>query len=148
MLKSGVVKEGTGDSRGVAILFDKNIECEILGKENDIVGNYVILDMVLFNHRFTLAAVYGPNRDKPCFYQTLCEKIKEMENSSVVICGDFNLVMDYTMDTKGYQHQNNPKARDAVLQMMETLELFDVWRDRNIETKNLHGLRIQSRWLN
>ena len=129
----GFFSEGTGDSRGVAILFNKNVECEVLGKDIDDEGNFVILDMVLYNHRFTLAAVYGPNRDKPGFYQTICEKIKKMENSSVMICGDFNLVMDYSLDTKGYQHQNNPKARDSVLQMMESLELFDVWRARNAD---------------
>ena len=76
-------------------------------------------------------AIYGPNKNKPSFYQQLSDKLKNIENSSVILCGDWNIVMDYNIDMKGYLHLNNPKARESLLQMMESLELYDVWRERN-----------------
>ena len=47
------------------------------------------------------------------------------------MCGDWNLVLDYDIDAKGYVHENNPNARNTVLQMMESLELSNVWRANN-----------------
>ena len=37
---------------------------------------------------------------------------------STVIRGDFNLVLDQTIDTKNYKHVNNPNAQKAVKDMM------------------------------
>ncbi len=128
--------EGTSDSRGVAILFSDDLDYEILSKEIDNDGNYIILDLKVLSYRFSLAVVYGPNRDKPSFYHDLGENIKQFKNSSVVMVGDWNIPMDYNLDTKGYQHQNNPKARESLLQMIESMELFDIWRVRNEDVRS------------
>ncbi len=133
---NGVFSAGTSDSRGVAILFSDDLDYEILSKEIDNDGNYIILDLKVLSYRFSLAVVYGPNRDKPSFYHDLGENIKQFKNSSVVMVGDWNIPMDYNLDTKGYQHQNNPKARESLLQMIESMELFDIWRVRNEDVRS------------
>ena len=45
-----------------------------------------------------------------------------------VICGDFNLVLDLTIDRKNYKHVNNPNAQKAVKDMMNELNLLDIYR--------------------
>jgi exonuclease III len=51
------------------------------------------------------------------------------------MCADWNVVLNYEMDTRGYKHQNNPKSRDSLIQLMESLEICDVWRERNVEDR-------------
>ena len=43
--------------------------------------------------------IYGQNQDKPYF---LLEVFKKLENNMIknwILCGDWNLVLDQTMDT-------------------------------------------------
>ena len=72
------------NARGVALFFCKK----------DTEGNYLILDLSLFNKRLTLATVYRPNKDDPKFYMDLFSNIQSFENYFHLICGNFNLVSD------------------------------------------------------
>ncbi len=136
-----ILCEGKSDSRGVAILFSKDLDYELFDTQVDCDGNFVILDLKVYDCRFTLVAIYGPNKDKPSFFHEICNKVQAIQNSSIIICGDWNVVLDYEIDTKGYLHQNNPRAREAVMQMMESLELYDVWRDQNENQKKYTWVR-------
>ena len=42
--------------------------------------------------------VYGPNQDNPQFYNTLVQKISEFENDEILMCGDWNFVIDPDRD--------------------------------------------------
>ena len=56
-------------------------------------------------------------------------------NFSVIVCGDWNLVLDYKNDTHGYVRENNVKASKEVLGMMQNLDLIDTWRAQNPAAK-------------
>ena len=103
------------NSRGVAILFDKNFEYKVHSCISDPNGNYLILDVTIDNNRITLATVYGPNHDDVSFYQNIAKTIEEIGNEHIIWCGDFNLVIDPTMDYCNYKTVNNKNAREAVL---------------------------------
>ena len=51
------------NSRGVAILFSRDITVDIL----DSKGNVVILHIRIFDYDITLLSLYGPNTDSPFF---------------------------------------------------------------------------------
>ena len=53
------------------------------------------------------------------------------ETDYTVICGDFNIAVDPSKDTDNYKSINNPKARTAVLNMMEHLDLIDIFSHIN-----------------
>ena len=61
---------------GVAILFKKSFEFKIHDEVKDTLGNYIILDISIQDYRMTLAAVYRPNEDKPCFFRNIAIKNK------------------------------------------------------------------------
>ena len=109
------------NARGTVILFNNNFEFKINKTKTDTNGNLVAIDLTCVEQRFTLISIYGPNEDNVPFFLDLKQIILEFNNSSVCICGDWNLVLDYSIDTKGYKTQNNPKARKQVLQMMEEI---------------------------
>ena len=49
--------------------------------------------------------------DCPEFYANLRNQLIQKENLPVVLCGDWNLVMDYSIDTYGYLKENNAKTK-------------------------------------
>ena len=108
------------NKRGVMILLNQNFEkeaCHALKYPN---GNYIILEIKIKDQTITLVNLYGPNVDRPMFYEDIIkQKIKEFDNDNVIIYGDFNLVMDPDLDTENYKHVNNPKSRIVVKYVLE-----------------------------
>lgn len=119
-------------SRGVAIMFNNNFEFTLHQKVSDTEGNKLILDITINGKRMTLINIYGPNRDSPEFYIQLNRDIEKYGNN-VILAGDFNLVLDPSIDSQNYVNVNNPNSREKVIEMMSTYNLLDCWRDINAE---------------
>ena len=47
---------------------------------------------------FLIVSLYGPNRDNPEFYVELEERISEVGFENLIIGGDWNLVLAFTLD--------------------------------------------------
>ena len=123
------------NSRGVAILFKNNFEFKVYNQYTDTNGNVLLLDIEISNARMTLVSIYGPNDDSPLFYDRLKNSIVKYGNENIIITGDWNLLLDPSLDGKNYKNINNPKARQQVLKMMTELKLYDVWREENGDDK-------------
>jgi len=123
----------TTQSRGVAILLNNNFDFKIKNVTRDPQGNYIILTLKTMEKEIVLINVYGPNRDEPEFYDSLINKIKETQNLNVIMAGDFNLVLNPTIDYNNYKHINNPKAQEKLIGLISELDLCDVWREINPE---------------
>ena len=118
--------------KGVAILYRNSF---------DTLGNY---DISIQDYRMTLAAVYGPNEDKPCFFETLQSKINIFPNSSLILVGDWNVVQDYNLDTINYRRENNSTSKHKLHSMMNDLDSIDGQiDDRWINNLNARiGIRV------
>ena len=121
-------KEGINASRGVMILINNNFSCDIGRISTDPDGNFVIVELKIMNEIITLASIYGPNDDRPRFYKNLREKISTFGNNKVIICGDWNLVLNPDEDTENYRHVNNPAARREVLKFIDDDNYIDIFR--------------------
>lgn len=86
------------------------------------------------NQKITLVNIYGPNNDNPQFYLTLQEKIRQLQNPKIIIGGDWNLVLNPSLDYYNYKHNNNVNAQKQVIDMIDQLELVGMWREVNPET--------------
>ena len=106
------------NARGVAVFFEKELDFKIHRKIIDTDGNYIILDLTVNNEKITLTNLYGPNNDNPQFFQTILDYIDEIGNSEVIICGDYNCVINPELDYYNYKNINNTKARDKVLEII------------------------------
>ena len=87
--------------------------------------------------------IYGPNNDNPAFYNKIPNILNEADYT--VICGDFNIALDPSKDTENYKNINNLRARTAVLNMMEHLDLMDVYRHINPDEKRYTWRKKNSR---
>ena len=86
----------------------------------------LIIDITIRDFQFTLVNLYGPNSDQPDFYSFIMDKIKEFGITFYLIAGDFNLILQQSLDSYNYQNVNNARARDKVLQMLGELDLVDI----------------------
>ena len=129
-------------SRGTMILLNNNFEQKVKKVKTDKNGNYILLDIDIQGKEITLANIYGPNEDNPNFYETLKRNIAEFENENVIICGDWNLVLDFEKDCYNYLHINNPRARNVVLSLIEEEHFIDVWRVMNENTQKYTWRRL------
>ena len=126
----------SSNSRGVAILFGEGVKVEIVKIKEDNEGNFILLHIRLFDHDITLVSLYGPNTDSPQFYTRLENYILEFENPFTIMCGDWNFVQDFDLDTHNYVRVNNPTARNRVNQLKTNLGLIDPWREINPAEKS------------
>lgn len=125
----------SSQSRGVAVFFNNSIDYKIhkIIKGND--GNKLILDITISDKRLTLVNIYGPNKDKPNFYKEVKDSIASLQNETVIIAADFNMVLDPMKDCLNYTRLNNPNARETVLDICTELNLIDVWREQNPDSR-------------
>ena len=122
-------------SRGVAVFLNNNFEFKIHKIKRDTDGNKIILDITFINKRFTLINIYGPNHDRPAFFEQIKQDIQDFNNENIILVGDFNLVMNPEADSKQYLRINNPRARDKVLDICAEFSLIDIWRELHMETR-------------
>lgn len=124
------------NARGVAILLNNNFEVKVLQVKRELSGNFLALDMRIEGRKVTLITLYGPNSDNPEFYENLTETIDLFGNDSFIICGDFNLVLNPTVDyDKSYKNVNNPKATDKIIELIEELGMVDIYREQHPENR-------------
>ena len=130
-----ITSVNSSESRGIAILFAKNLDYEIVEVEEIESGNALVVQLHTGDLKFHLCVLYGPNIDSPDFYINLKNRLLQKENIPIIICGDWNVVMDYKLDTRGYLKENNTKARREILNMIEAANLVDTWRSENNTAK-------------
>ena len=140
-------------SRGTMVLLNNNFEQKVKKVKTDKNGNFIIVDMEIQGREISLASIYGPNEDNLNFYETLLRNIADFENENVIVCGDWNLVLDTEKDCFNYLHVNNPRAMNVVLNLMEQENFIDVWRVMNEDKKQytwrrLNPTKKQARLLN
>ena len=114
-------------SRGVAVLFGNNFEYEIVNIDRDTEGNRITVDIKLSNCSLKLLNIYGPNQDNPAFFTNLAQCINTNPMDYVMICGDFNLVLNPKVDSFNYVNVNNPKSRETLLEIMRQNNLIDIY---------------------
>lgn len=138
------------NSRGVMVLINNNFEQKVNRVKSNKNGNFIILDMEIEGKKITLVSLYGPNDDSPQFYENVLQKVDEFENEEVIMCGDWNLVLDPHIDSENYLHINNPKARSIVLNLIKENNFKDSWRImhenvRKYTWRRLNPIKKQSR---
>ena len=133
------------NSNGVGIFFNSNFQYKLHRMTKDLDGKYIILDIEINGKRHTLVNVYGPSdRDNPLFYEELMDKIEDMENESIIVGGDWNVILDVNKDTHRYRGGNRPRARAKINEMLDLMKLKDVWRELNPNDRRFAWRRFNS----
>lgn len=120
---------GNSNSRGVCILVNNNCDLTVYKEFYDNDGRVIILDAIIMGQQFTLINIYGPNNDNPTFFDNIEKTFNNFDCESVIMGGDFNFVLDVSVDKKGGKNRTNYQAQGMVKNIMESHDLIDVWRE-------------------
>ena len=137
---------GTQQARGVMILFKLNIlELNPIKVFEDNEGRVLGVKIRSINNTDSLLVnVYGPNSDTPLFFENLNNMIRSSEISTIIMAGDFNVPLNYEFDTTAQTDSHN-KSRKILSEMMEKLNLWDIWRAKNTGELKYTWYRLQSK---
>lgn len=123
----------TNRSGGVAILFRKAAAI-IVEKKTVDVGRCLMIEFFTGKKRCLLCCIYGYNEDKPLeeFFKQVEKKVDEFCCENVILCGDFNQVLNPELDYKHHtKSKRNSEARKALSKLMENQKLVDIFRKMN-----------------
>lgn len=115
-------------ARGTAILINKNISFHSQEVISDPNGRYIIVVGQLFANSVILVNLYAPNCDDSNFFERLFLTIPKIDHGYLVVGGDFNLVLDATLDRSSTNPQRLSRSAGVVNDFMGQCGLSDVWR--------------------
>ena len=69
------------------------------------------------------------------FFHNIKAIANNVESNFIMICDDFNLVMDPALDSCNYRNINNPRTRMELNAMVDELDLTDAYPYTHPSTK-------------
>lgn len=125
---------GSTESRGVMILFRRGLVYQIKHICRDLDGRMLLIEVKVDNMVYCVCNIYGPNEDKPEFFTMVIGHLEDLDNRNVIWGGDFNFVLDVSVDRHRSTH-NNVKSLEVVSSYTNDAELIDVWRMKHPHQK-------------
>ena len=135
---------GNSNFKGVAIFFQKGVDIKVLSCKSDTEGQFIALKLLYGNTSIILANVYAPNIDNPNDFYGIFNQIESFDNSeNIILCGDFNLVLDASIDYENYKYLNhNARSRKFLLNKMNETGLIDPFRQLHGKTRKYTWKRL------
>jgi len=135
-----VFSHGSRHSRGVAILLESKLECNIIEKIIDNEGRFIILKISIQGQEFILINTYFPNVEKEQLdlFEEIVKKLEGLEideNTLIVWGGDFNFINDLKLEAIGGNAKLKSRSIENLETLKQTFDLCDIWRIRNPEAK-------------
>lgn len=121
-------------ARGVAILVHKSVPFQITQTIQDPTGRYVIAQGNIMLYKVNLINIYGPNEDRPSFFEGLLLTVSTLEGL-YIFGGDFNCTLDPVMDRLTGTDISHVQTRRKLTEFIKDLRLVDVWREKNPNKK-------------
>ena len=126
---------GSNHSRGVMVMVKNSLDFKLNSLKTDEQGRSIILDANIQDTPFLLVNIYAPNttNEQITYFEALRKQIEDIENNAdhkILMGGDYNIVLDTTLDSSG----GNPIRRNSVPvveNIMLENDLVDIWRIRN-----------------
>lgn len=119
---------GQKNKRGVMILISNSVKFELIKEVRDKKGRYIMIKGKLENQLMTLLNVYAPPESGKTFYEKVFNLIN-LETEGTLVCGgDFNVVLNYRLDTTSMK-RNKKQINRYMNIMMSEMDVQDVWRE-------------------
>ena len=116
-------------NKGVAILFDTNIDYQILNYHTDNEGRCVLVNVEIGEKLYCLVCAYVPTKrgERITFLNQLIEMILryKREKSLLILAGDLNICRK-TQDRNTLTHLQD-SSRKVLETLMHRLQLLDAW---------------------
>ena len=121
-----VYQTGTPNSLGQVILFSKRVNAFTVIESNE---RYLATVVNIKNKQSVIINVYAPNgnNEKEHFFASIREKLKNLAFDEIILCGDFNCVIDNEIDIIAGEKHNRETVK-TFNDMIDSSNIFDAWR--------------------
>ena len=104
------------------------------------MSKYGILKADIKDKIYVLINIYAPNKEKDLltFFNKLIAILQKenLESEDIIIGGDFNCPLNLVFDKKGGLLVQRKSVIFCVEGLQSQLDLVDIWRIKNLETKS------------
>ena len=131
---------GKTNSCGVAIRFVAKKALNILNIKRANLGRILVTEVKIDQSAFVLINIYKANTDSEQLHTlkdliNILENFEDIQNKSVVLGGDFNVILNPSLDLEVGKPVIKKKTIAKLIQITENLDLCDNWRIGNSERK-------------
>lgn len=110
--------------RGVMILVKNSVAFSLRDVIRDPDGRFLILQGDFNSLPLTLVSIYAPNSHQLRFLHRVIKRTRSSLYGSMILCGDFNTVVDNVLDVSGQSQSRRP----TLSPLLHKEQLYDVWR--------------------
>ena len=97
------------------------------------------LEIIINDKEINLINIYGPNNDDVNFFAHLEKYLKENDEKTFIIGGDFNTVLNEKIDKSNGRIDKQKRFRTVINNIIDAYSLTDIWRD-------MHSDLMQYTW--
>ncbi len=133
----------TNNSAGVAILFKKGLNVDILYTEEIKKGRVLLVKTKYGKHVFMLVNVYAPNNGLESIrvFDQLHKALQKFDDHIwLVLGGDWNCTINFFIDSNGEEPHSH--SNESLSNIMGKYDLIDVWRRRNIGVRQYTWIKL------
>lgn len=127
-----IYAHGLSNSRGVAILFKRAFNPQIISKVTDQEGRFLLIQIQRNSEIMALINIYAPTQSEPrlqlAFMDLLDSTTADLDAHNIFMGGDFNAHMD---DKPSGPNPNKQIYLDRINSLTSALNLSDSWKQRN-----------------
>lgn len=138
-----VLSHGTNLSAGVAIVFSKKLNVNILLVNELERGRLLLVKAKIKDMCFVFVNIYAPNvgRDRIKLFEKLNDTLCSLSRDVfLIVGGDFNCTLDFVIDRNGEEpHLSSAKVLEKIITQ---LGLVDVWRDKNKNVRQYSWIKL------
>ena len=122
-------------ARGVMTLIHNTVPFQVKNVIRDKMGRYLIVQGSLLSENLNLVNLYGPNIDDAKFFEDLTLTLSTFAGQ-YIIAGDFNSMLNPSMDRSTGQDQSHNRCRTVIHQFIKDLSLLDIRRELKPQEKS------------
>ena len=119
----------SNSSEGIGILINPTVSYTIQKYSELIPGRMQILEIIINDKEINLINIYGPNNDDVNFFEHLEKYLKENDEKTFIIGGDFNTVLNEKIDKRNGRIDTHKRCRTVINNIIDAYSLTDIWRD-------------------
>ena len=126
---SFAVASSPGSNRSCGIIMLARPSCLLVNSWSDQDGRFLMCEFSCRSKMFRVATVYAPNRNPECneFFDLVSSKMNV--TVPTILCGDFNCVLDRSVDRRGSAHDDYSRESVWALTLLfDAATVTDIWR--------------------
>lgn len=134
---------GSNVSGGVAILFAKDLNMKVISLREIEKGRVLVVQVEIMGLIFVFVNIYAPNKgaERINLFKKLDDGLKVVDkNECLVLGGDWNCTLDFTMDRNG--EEPYPPSANVLSNIIRDYELVDIWREQHLKTRQFSWVKV------